>query len=581
MSSSSSSEPTQNINRNKTTTKTAAAATSDIQHKLLQTLKSVGAVSESSATDVSTVVSSVVAATNRTPATVRQVLRTMNRKSLVSQKYNPTKNNVNCWMCELGESVLQSRDDTAAETAVEAEADTHTKTSALKGNKRERPVSVDITPPRVKKKMRSMYWAIEDDPHFVDATRAVLFVLYHGEAFNRETGMLLWDVFYRANYLIDFSIFDNRGCSPEDAAIYRNLCTHYVSYMGERGNNEKKKYFLSPEGIAYTEKILAEEPDTNEWIEKLKYFDRRTAEKSAAKQRARAFANRNKRKEEEEESKVEEKEKEKEKEGSVSVSKECDTKQKIDRELIDRQSLEKYSPLGIEELFSLEAKCDDDSNNEYCNDLPDIVDVKLLIDNEVSPDVSAAIIAAFQDNGVTAVRRRDIQECSFIWVGVDRLGREYILNTIIKKLEVSEVSLLTHNESGRIGRNNLAGLKFIMSGAHMQNMTFLVEGDGTMPENADDSAFTGLQRDLDAICEDGLYNLIRTPDADGTLAFLFSVTEQIMAEIKAGRGKRLLFWPGVTPRTLNVFFLYKIGAMKMYSQMLLGSSRPAHMTPIP
>lgn len=590
--------------------------------KILNVLRDAGAVSEETALDVNVIISAVYILKNSTSSRIWFGLKALQKRGDVAMKAS-ANGDMKCWMLSKGEISFQSlreekdkddfedyyddningimntiRDTGTTEGVVEP-IDYSYKPDPHKGVER-KPVKNEYgniwesISYRSKKKMKEIYGDISSDPNFKYGLHAIMLVLYQCEAFDFESSIRAWDLYYRANCLIDFSVFKAGARFAEDAAIYENLCAGYVTYEDVKGNITKKPYYLTPDGIGYLERLLEREPENRKLLDKVAFLIKRDNDIMARKRSEKKI--------------VEYPEKDTQDSSLASLleltkrqslpppppsssesirsimallagedeeehfptsnelvafknsgEKDEDGYRKEMREYAEKAFRVKYHPLNIPELFSFERKerYDDDEH------LPQIVDVKMLIDTYNDHKTTEAIVSVFKEHGmVTEVR--ELPAGSFLWVGLDKSGNEYVLNTAIERITVVEHCILL--------KDNFNRSKKLLKGTHMCNLTFIMEGDGTMLENPDDNVFFYLHKSFNDLCSDGTFNLIRTLNIEETIAYLYSVTDQVIKEVKSGYGKGLLFWPRVTLRTLNAFVQSSCLHFKRYTGSLLQDS---------
>lgn len=589
-----------------------------VPSKILNVLQDAGAVSEETALEANVIISAVFILKNTSSSRIWNNLRYLKNRGDIEMKPIPDKG-MKCWLLSVDNSsgnpkkerdfydnyyadningLMNTIRDTGTTEGVVEPVDYSyklicPKTIDLKPTQYEYGYIGEALSGKSKNKMKDIYGNISADPKFKYALHAILLVLYQCEAFDKESSIKAWDIYYRVNYLIDFSAFKVGAHFAEDAAIYENLCAYYITYDGTKGDITKKKYRLTPDGTAYVERLLEVEPENKKLLDKIAFLIKRDNDilerrrKGADKKpvhypkkkiddssltslleltKRSAFPAPPPSSSKEIRSIMALLSGEAEEDYvppsnelfafKSSGEKDEEGYRKEMREFAEKAFREKYHPLSVPELFSFERreKYDDDEH------LPQIVDVKLLIDADNDQKFTDAIVSAFKECDM-ATEVKELPAGNFLWVGLDKYGTEYVLNTAIERLTLVEHCVLA--------KDKLKKSKSLLRGTHMNNLTFIVEGDGAMLENPDDSVFFHLHKSLNDICSDGTFNLIRTLNMDETIAFLFSVTENIKKEIKDGYGKGLLFWPGVTFRTLNAIVYSACFLMKRLSGSFL------------
>lgn len=447
----------------------------------------------------------------------------------------------------------------------------------------------EIISPQAKKKVKNAYGDVLEDPRSKDAFHSILLVLYQAESFSGKTGLKTWDIYYRINYLLDFNVFNCKARLAEEAVIYANLCTFYITYDNVEGEDSERPFYLTPDGTAYIEGFLEEHPENKKLLDKIAFLVQREYKVSVEKRR-RAEEHARKAKEKsvkDMQSLVLLPSSQQKSPESVAVTLMAllerddgtgkalpsandfmtfknssgmpeDEYRKEMRKATDKLFREKYGNLGVNELFSLGQIDGDDSNS---NGMIKIVGLKLLIDENNDRNLNEALISIFKSNEI-ATEVTELPAGSFLWVGVDVSGKEYMLNTAIEVVTLAEYCALL--------KDKLALSKRLLSATRIENLTFIVEGDGTIPSNTDDVVFFKLHKSLNDFCENGRFNLIRTLSMDETIVSLFSLADQILREIRESRGNKLVLWPGISFRTLGAFVQGGCAHMKrstgVYSQ---------------
>lgn len=604
----------------------------EASYKVLKLLLDAGAVSKEKAIDASIILSALSIINDVAPASIWASIRTLVKAKLINSD-GDSKDSIKYWILTEGQRALEF-----SESKEEEEARTKDGTQDLpqrkkeaqedRGHERFMQENVDSvigagretgstggpvgnidgltrteplnTAPllnhnhvyktiseaiscKVVKKMKQIYGNIYEDPRFEKALFAVLLVLYQGNAFSVDSALASWETYYRANYLIDFTVFTSGSRLAEDAAIYGNLGASYIGFP----ENGHRVYYLTPEGIGYVERALEKDPENRKLLDKVQFITERNVkmrekklsskkklaqgggEKEEVSESLKEQLSQQKRKSPQDVARLLIKLLEDDKRGIpsakpakllLSYKRHGDLTeeeyQKEMREFAEKAFRDKYGFKSVLELFSFERKASYDDDDH----LPQIVGLKMLIDKSNDQETTDAIVSVFKENEIQT-EVRELPAGSFMWVGLDNNGNEYVLNAIIERVTIIEYCILL--------KDKLKMSKKLLEATHMINLTFIIEGNGTIPENKNDVVFFNLHKSLQDVCDTDIFSLIRTANFDETLVYLFSVTDQLMQEIRDGYGKGLLFWPGVTFRTLNAFVQTDSGSKKRYTGSLL------------
>lgn len=598
-------------------------------HKVLKLLLDAGAVSKEKAIDASIILSAMSIINDVAPASIWASIRTLMKDKLIDRDGDGKDSN-KYWILAEGQRALdssetkgeeaRSKDDTQSlpqrkkeaqedrgyERFMQENADSVigtvretgstgglvgnigglTRTGSLNAapslnhNRVYKTISEAISC-KVVRKMKQIYGNIYEDPRFEKALFAVLLVLYQGNAFSVDSALASWETYYRANYLVDFSVFTSGSRLAEDAAIYGNLGASYIGFP-EHGH---RVYYLTPEGIGYVERALEKDSENRKLLDKVQFITERDAkmrekkllskkkltqggEKEVSESSKEQFSQQ-KRKSPQDVARLLIKLLEDDKRGIpsakpakllLSYKRHGDMTeeeyQKEMREFAEKAFRDKYGFKSVPELFSFERKASYDDDDH----LPQIVGLKMLIDKSNDQKTTDAIVSVFKENEIQT-EVRELPAGSFMWVGLDNNGNEYVLNAVIERVTIVEYCILL--------KDKLKMSRKLLEATHMINLAFIIEGNGTIPENKNDVVFFNLHKSLQDVCDTDIFSLIRTANFDETLVYLFSLTDQLMQEIRDGYGKGLLFWPGVTFRTLNAFVQTDSGSKKRYTGSLL------------